>query len=71
MVPGAVGVFNKTGVELMLESGAGQRAGFPDAEYAEKGVRLASRAEVIAAADRTIPGPGHGGIKQLADVLLR
>jgi Cof subfamily protein (haloacid dehalogenase superfamily) len=26
--------------------------------------------EVIAAADRTIPGPGHGGIKQLADVLI-
>ena len=25
--------------------------------------------EVIAAADRTIPGPGHGGIKQLADLL--
>ena len=26
--------------------------------------------EVIAAADRTIPGPGHGGIKQLADLLV-
>ena len=26
--------------------------------------------EVVAAADRTIPGPGHGGIKQLADVLI-
>lgn len=26
--------------------------------------------EVIAAADRTIPGPGHGGIQQLADALL-
>jgi Cof subfamily protein (haloacid dehalogenase superfamily) len=26
--------------------------------------------EVIAAADRTIPAPGHGGIKQLADVLI-
>ena len=26
--------------------------------------------EVIAVADRTIPGPGHGGIKQLADVLI-
>jgi Cof subfamily protein (haloacid dehalogenase superfamily) len=26
--------------------------------------------EVIAAAARTIPGPGHGGIKQLADVLI-
>lgn len=29
-----------------------------------------SPAEVIAAADRTIPGPGHGGIQQLADVLV-
>ena len=26
--------------------------------------------EVIAAADRTIPGPGHGGIQQLADVFV-
>jgi Cof subfamily protein (haloacid dehalogenase superfamily) len=26
--------------------------------------------EVISAADRTIPRPGHGGIKQLADVLV-
>jgi len=30
-----------------------------------------SPAEVIAAADRTIPRPGHGGIQQLADVLLK
>jgi Cof subfamily protein (haloacid dehalogenase superfamily) len=30
-----------------------------------------SEPEVIAAADRTIPGPGHGGIQQLADVLIR
>ena len=29
-----------------------------------------SPAEVIAAADRTIPGPGHGGIQQLANALL-
>jgi Cof subfamily protein (haloacid dehalogenase superfamily) len=27
--------------------------------------------EVIAAADRTIPGPGHGGIQQLADMLVK
>jgi hydroxymethylpyrimidine pyrophosphatase-like HAD family hydrolase len=26
--------------------------------------------EVQAAADRTIPGPGRGGIKQLADLLV-
>jgi Cof subfamily protein (haloacid dehalogenase superfamily) len=29
-----------------------------------------SEPEVIAAADRTIPGPGQGGIKQLADALI-
>ena len=27
--------------------------------------------EVIAAADRTVPGPGHGGIQQLAGVLIK
>jgi Cof subfamily protein (haloacid dehalogenase superfamily) len=27
--------------------------------------------EVIAAADRTIAGPGHGGIQQLADLLIK
>ena len=30
-----------------------------------------SEPEVIAAADRTIPGPGYGGIQQLADVLIK
>jgi Cof subfamily protein (haloacid dehalogenase superfamily) len=40
-------------------------------EWAGLGVAVeGSPPEVIAAADRTIPGPGHGGIKQLADVLV-
>jgi Cof subfamily protein (haloacid dehalogenase superfamily) len=30
-----------------------------------------SEPEVIAAADSTIPGPGHGGIQQLADMLIK
>jgi proton-translocating NAD(P)+ transhydrogenase subunit alpha len=51
MVPGALSVLNKTGSEFLMESGAGAAAGFPDAEYIEKGVRLASREEVFAAAD--------------------
>ncbi len=33
-----------------METGAGARAGFPDPEYAGKGVRIASRAEVFATA---------------------
>ena len=40
-------------------------------EWAGLGVAVeGSPPEVIAAADRTIPGPGHGGIQQLADALL-
>jgi NAD(P) transhydrogenase subunit alpha len=51
LVPSAISVLNKTGAELLLESGAGLRAGFPDSEYAAKGVALAGREAVFAAAD--------------------
>ncbi len=41
-------------------------------EWAGLGIAIeGSPPEVQAAADRTIPGPGRGGIKQLADLLLR
>ena len=42
MVPGAISVLSKSGVEWMMEAGAGAQAGFPDAEYAEKGVLINS-----------------------------
>jgi NAD(P) transhydrogenase subunit alpha len=51
MVPTALSVLNKTGAELILEAGAGDHAGFPDAEYAAKGVRIAGRGDIFAAAD--------------------
>jgi len=52
MVPGAIAVLNKTGTQFLMEAGAGLRAGFPDSEYVEKGVRIAnSRAEVFQSAD--------------------
>src|SRR5689334_14886734 len=51
MVPGALGVLSKSGVEFLMEAGAGLRAGFRDSEYSEKGVQLSSRAEVFSAAD--------------------
>src|SRR6187200_2834658 len=73
MVPGALGVLNKTGVEFLMESGAGARAGFPDKEYAEKGVRLASRDEVFATAEVLLqvrspganPETGDGDLRQM------
>jgi len=52
LVPGAIPLLSKAGVELVMEAGAGQRAGFPDAEYADKGVRILNgRSEVFGAAD--------------------
>src|ERR1022692_4313814 len=52
MVPSAISVLNKTGVELLMQPGAGTEAGFPDPEYVEKGVRLAaSREEVFGTAE--------------------
>ncbi|MEO8597045.1 MAG: NAD(P) transhydrogenase subunit alpha [Candidatus Solibacter sp.] len=60
MVPGALAVLNKSGVEWMMEPGAGAAAGFPDAEYVAKGVRLAAREEVFRAAEvlLQVRGPG-------------
>jgi NAD(P) transhydrogenase subunit alpha len=52
MVPGALSTLGKSGVELIMEAGAGAQAGFPDSEYAEKGVRILNgRGEVFDAAD--------------------
>jgi NAD(P) transhydrogenase subunit alpha len=51
MTPGALSVLKKTNVELFMETGAGVAAGMPDAEYVEKGVRLAGREEVFAASE--------------------
>ena len=51
MTPGALSVLKKTNVELLMETGAGGLAGLPDAEYVEKGVRLAARQEVFASSE--------------------
>jgi NAD(P) transhydrogenase subunit alpha len=51
MAPAALALLNKTGAEFLLESGAGDSAGFSDSEYVEKGVRTATRQEVFADAD--------------------
>ncbi len=49
-VPGVVQPLAKAGVELVVETGAGAAAGYPDALYVEKGGRVASREEVLAEA---------------------
>lgn len=70
IVPSALTVFQKTGIELIVESGAGVRAGFPDAEYAAKGVRIASRDAVFAESDviLQVRSPGANPETGAADV---
>jgi len=55
MAPAAIQPAAKSGIEYVMETGAGGHAGYPDAEYQSKGVRIVSdRAEVFRSADVVI-----------------
>jgi NAD(P) transhydrogenase subunit alpha len=49
LIPAAIGPLTKAGMQVLVESGAGLAAGFPDAHYVEKGAKVVSRAEALAA----------------------
>ena len=51
LVPDSVGALAKLGLEVLVEAGAGEAAGFLDAEYEEKGARVVAGAEEALAAD--------------------
>jgi NAD(P) transhydrogenase subunit alpha len=52
LVPTVVPTLMKSGLEVLVETGAGVEAGYPDAAYLEKGARIApDRAAVFAGAD--------------------
>ncbi|MCL4821826.1 MAG: Re/Si-specific NAD(P)(+) transhydrogenase subunit alpha [Vicinamibacteria bacterium] len=49
LVPALVPGLTKAGFEVTVEKGAGEAAGFPDAQYVEKGATLGTRDEAFAA----------------------
>ena len=52
LVPGTLNLLTKKGWEIWIEAGAGANAGFPDAEYTDKGARVVpSREEIFQKAD--------------------
>jgi NAD(P) transhydrogenase subunit alpha len=64
LVPRSLAELAKAGVEVLVQRGAGKAAGFADAEYEQKGARLAAdAAELVAAADivACVGPPGSGG----------
>ena len=50
LVPGVAASLAKAGFEVWVEPGAGDAAGFPDAQYAEKGASLRARDRILAEA---------------------
>jgi H+-translocating NAD(P) transhydrogenase subunit alpha len=52
LVPAGIAPLTKAKLEVIVETGAGAAAGYPDAAYTEKGAKIAgSRAEVFKSAD--------------------
>src|SRR6266851_5536811 len=51
LVPESIKKLSGTGVEICVETGAGDKAGIPDAEYAAVGARLMNRASLFQGAD--------------------
>jgi NAD(P) transhydrogenase subunit alpha len=61
LVPAVIPNLAKGGMEVLVEAGAGVEAGYPDADYAAKGAKLAgSREEVFRSADIVVQFLAHG-----------
>ena len=72
LVPVSIAALKKAGLDVLIEKGAGVRAGFTDAAYQEKGAELvATRREIFGAADvilqvRIAGAAGEQGREDLA-----
>jgi NAD(P) transhydrogenase subunit alpha len=51
LVPGNIAALTKAGLEVLVQAGAGEAAGFTDAAYAGKGAKVAATASEACAAD--------------------
>ena len=61
LVPAVIPNLKKAGLEVVVEAGAGAQAGYPDAEYVEKGARLIEkRTELFQTADLILQFLCHG-----------
>ena len=47
LIPATISALVKSGHDVLIEAGAGEAAGFPDAHYSEKGAKVVSRPEVF------------------------
>jgi H+-translocating NAD(P) transhydrogenase subunit alpha len=72
LTPVVVPMLVKAGLEVVMETGAGAAAGYPDAQYQQKGAKLLpDRAAVFAQADIIVQVLGHGANDQNGESDLR
>jgi NAD(P) transhydrogenase subunit alpha len=72
LTPVVVPMLAKAGLEVVVETGSGVAAGYPDAQYQEKGAKvLPDRASVFAQADIIVQVLGHGANDKNGDSDLR
>ena len=60
LVPTALRPLIKAGLEVIVESGAGADAGYPDSAYADKGAKIASSRDEVFGADIVVQVRGYG-----------
>ncbi|MGA3317611.1 MAG: Re/Si-specific NAD(P)(+) transhydrogenase subunit alpha [Candidatus Korobacteraceae bacterium] len=51
LIPAVIPSYAKVGVEVLVESGAGMAAGYPDAQYLDKGAKIVATREEVFRAD--------------------
>src|ERR1700692_1067026 len=61
LVPGALANLIKAGMEIVVEAGAGEQAGYPDSDYVARGAKiLPQRSEVFRVAEILVQVLGYG-----------
>jgi len=60
LVPTALRPLIKAGLEVIVESGAGVDAGYPDSAYTDKGAKIASSRDEVFGADIVVQVRGYG-----------
>jgi H+-translocating NAD(P) transhydrogenase subunit alpha len=64
LVPLTIPILAKAGLEIIVETGAGAEAGYPDADFAAKGAKIvASRAEIFSTAEIIVQVLCYGAIR--------
>ena len=67
LTPAVLGQLAKKGVEVLLESGAGVEAGYPDAVFTDKGAKVGTRRDVFERAEVVLQVRAYGSNLETGD----